>query len=471
MRLSHFLRAPAVLLPSSRFVAPRETLLICNELLGCSTPDAVAQHFRRRGQRYDVVNHLTAANRVALLDPKRLAEEAALPHLLCAERYIAPVISHLAPREIMAYVYVSALYARPMTARHLSQLEASLLRQLDTAAAVGVSPVWAGPRQGNEERLTTVPQACFAVLSGPGGGNPPQDVPNALWAATRARLTAPPILASIFSELVPVLRSAPPLPIESLLRTAWACARMGCDDPAVVDALIDALAARDATKRPLSFSQRVLVAWALVTLGREAHPYAIGIIGSVLNLGVLGVTRGTLALSSQQQIVQMYTLLVARQRSGALAVNVPSALPEWLWQLSERQAAPSEVALGSDDAVSLGVSATLKGLGIPHRRRFLVDGYSVDIAFPAKRRGVEIVNTRAATLLPAPLPARNGNDTEPQKPSPEPTIMATTLHRTNQSKRAYLAAKGWSLVELDWSVWRALDAAGRDKLARQLADA
>lgn len=455
--------------------APGETLLICREILTCPSPDAVSTHFQRFSARYDVLNHLTAANRIALLDPHRAAGDSVLPHLLVAERYLPPVLSQLAPRELIAYMYVSALYARPLMPRHLGQLEAALLRQLDVALVSGISPVWAAPRRGDEAQLTNIPQACFDVIRG--GLLPqhsavplPQDVPNALWAATRARLSAPPVIASIFSELLPLLRGPDVMTLESLLRTTWACARIGCSDADVLLALTGALE-KATLARPLAFAQRVLVAWALVTLHCEALPFVSGLVQGVLDPTALEAARGSLALSAQQQIAQMHTLITARRKSASTAVPllaVPDVLPPWLWVASERHAAPVEAG---NDSASLSVSVALQGLRVPHRRTYPLDGFTLDIAFPATRFGIEIVNTRPFQLSePGPLEAVAISDDVTAAWMPEPAI-STTLLRMNSAKKAYLYAKGWSLVELDWSAWRKCDTAGRERLLLRIIDA
>ena len=461
--------------------APGETLLICREILACPSPDAVSTHFQRFSARYDVLNHLAAANRIALLDSHRAAADNVLPHLLVAERYLPPVLSQLAPREIIAYMYVSALYARPLMPRHLGQLEAALLRQLDVARAAGISPVWAAPRRGDEAQLTNIPQGCFDVVRGgwPGptlqqsghSAEPlPQDVPNALWAATRARLSAPPVLASIFSELLPLLCGPDTMTLESLLRTTWACARIGCSDADVLLALTGALE-KATLARPLAFAQRVLVAWALVTLHCEAHPFVAGLVQGVLDPIALEAARGSLALSAQQQIAQMHTLVTARRKSASAAVPalaVPDVLPPWLWVASERHAAPVEAG---NDAASLSVSVALQGLRVPHRRTYPLDGFTLDIAFPATRFGIEIVNTRPSQLSdPGPFDPVATRDDVIAAWMPEPAI-STTLLRINPAKKAYLVAKGWSLVELDWSAWRKLDTAGRERLLLRIIDA
>ena len=446
---------------------PGETVHICREILSCINVDSVSAHYSRRSQRYDVMNHFTALNQIALFDIHRTAHPAALPHLLVLERYIAPVLSELAPREIMTYAYISALYKRPTSVRHLALLEASLLRQLDVARAVGISPIWAEPRKGNESRLTGIPQASFSVIRGT--QDLPQDVPNVLWAVTKTQLSAPALLQSIFDELLPFLLRAPQKPIltvESLLRTAWACARLGCADEVVVSALVDALEVA-CTAKPFSFSQRVLAAWALVTLNHEAHPFVRLLITHVFNHKVLEAAKPTLSLSAQQQIAQMHTLLTTRKqtaespfRSSPSDIPVPNTLPAWLWRTSERHAAPIET--DSHDSLTHGLSLTLKAMNIRHKRRYVVDGYTIDLAFPTLRFGLEIVNTR-------PLAIRDFRAKMATSEADEsPPLISTSHHRMSEAKKNYMLAKGWKLVELDWSVWRHLDAAGRTKYISQL---
>jgi hypothetical protein len=451
-----------------------ETLHICKDILSCQTIDELAAHYRRYQLSYDSINHLAALNRFAQLDVSRSAGAVCIPHMIVLEKFLAPVVSQLAPREILSFLYVAALYARPIPVSARGMLEAAVVRQLRTVQAQNMFPVWSSPRRGDEQGLTRVPQECFAAIRGRDGDLLPQDAANALWAATKVQFTARSIFDSMWSEMNDSLRSsvgAPSLTLDSLLRTLWAAARTGCDRKDVRDALADALA----TQRDLTFAQQVLVGWAFVTLHHEHHPFAAKVVRGVLDPENLEAARFSVAPSAQLQLIQLHTLLHARAASGRHAL--PPALPAWL-SLS-RSPAPIEANLRHAAALS-SISAILRSLRVKHVQRFVVDGFSIDVAFPAKRVGIEVAISRTTRStrgrsswrgqprLSDALPPQNRDVSTPATSEVDASHASI---EANAAKFAYLKAKGWTVLTVELSAWSHLGDIARERMLSEILSA
>jgi hypothetical protein len=448
-----------------------DTLHICRDLIGCGTVEDVSSHFRRFQLHYDVINHLAALNRIAQLDPARQAIGLLLPHLLVLERFLAPSVLQLAPREIMTFFYVAALYARSVPSGTRNMLEAALVRQLRTVDGLGIASVWSGPRRGDEQGLTRVPQECFASICGRTGDLLPQDVPNALWAATKTQLSAQPIMDSIWGELLPILRAAggaPALTFDSILRISWAAAsRAGSESPGIREALADALAARSLTSKP-TFAQEVLLAWAFVTMQMERHPHITSLIRTVLDPQALSKAREALAPSAIQQLVQLHNLLVSRQGSMAALGIDSSALPSWMFQRNEERVARVPIEANPQrDAAVVSISAVLRSLRLKHATRYIVDGYSIDVALPLERVGILLAASHSFRSV-------TGRSRWRGEPRAIPSALQANSERGNNSsvdlastKRAYLSSQGWRLATIELGQWRHL---GEEQKAQLLLD-
>jgi hypothetical protein len=375
-----------------------------------------------------VVTHIAALNQIALLDAGRAARAAALPHALIIERFLPPTIQSLAPREVAAVLYLLAIYGRPVPPKLLRLVGAALPQCIARAQEAGIAPLWSGHRSCELPRLATIPQACFDALGGPDRGAPPQDVASCAWALARAHVHAPSAYESIAVEAAPLLVRRPPhqwplsaavpaasapsgscawLTNDSVLRLAWALARAGPPAAsAFAAALSEAVSHRVAWAQPtgasnasdasrgvpaFTFAQQALLVWAFAAM-HHSDDVVGRLTADVLSPRALEAARPSLALGTQQLLHQAHVLL--SRRAPPVPAAAAAALPPWLWQPEARAAAPRET--DPHDKLFHAISVHLSHLKMPHVRQYQVDGFAVDIAFPAARFGIEVVHASLA---------------------------------------------------------------------------
>jgi len=352
------------------------------------------------------------------------------------------------------------------------------------------------------ERGGTLRADTTAALYGPAGASAGQDAALAAWALARQLVTARPIFDALAEELTPRLPAATD---DAYLRIVWAFARAGVAHPALLHAVVAALPAH---LPRYTYAQRVLLLWGFATVG-HLDATVLALADELLAPAALEAQRATLSLPAQQQVATAAAFLRARAPDSA-AARTP--LPDWLWREADRPAAPKEA--DPYDALYASISKLLKELRLPAVRQYAVDGYAIDIALPAARLGIEVVNkvphlgatlVRAAApaaslrrghVSPAPSPAavaaaggrsaRWATDgariaafmgdggsaaaaTAVPPPPPQaddallPTLAppAASLDALDANKAEYLAARGWRIVALDFGRWRGMDKRAR----------
>ena len=267
-----------------------EAIAIARDIVRCTSVEALTSHYRRHQYQYRALNHLAALNQVAVLDPRRAATEVAASHAAVLDKFIAPELHRLAPRELACWAYLLAVYGLPLPSlRVREQLVQHVDRQLSSDEWTSVPPldVWTGSARPPRPRgLTALPPECFRALHGSaeaaaaGGGGAPQDVALAAWALAKVGVASARAFASLTAaaaaalrpsatpSLTPIRRgnsagvhSTPPgVPVppalpaarsvwftdDSVVRLAWACgmARYNVRDTTFAQALDDAVTSR-----------------------------------------------------------------------------------------------------------------------------------------------------------------------------------------------------------------------------------
>jgi hypothetical protein len=421
-----------------------------------------------------VFNHFAALNAIAVNDAQRKASGAALPHMVVLEKFLAPVLASLTPREVATVAYLFSIYGHQMHAKLHRLLCNHLPRQLEAVHRTSPGAIcWAKERAESMKTmptLTDIPQACFSSIHGPAYPRIASQAPAlAAWAFARQLVFVDPIFQSLADEITPWIHSAcaesPSVPSrsltnDSLLRVAWAFAKAGHKDSRFGDALSSLIERRlelnTAATADFTYEQQSLLLWSLVLLNQLGNS-TVTLAERVFSGTELERRKDNMPSALQQQLVQTHSFLRLR------AHHIPQAsqdLPPWMWKDADKHAAPKEPDLY--DALYDDICKHLKDLHLKHARQYAVDGFAVDVAFPKAKFGIEIVNKfqhsqAAAVLSAAPAGSIQRGHTS-ARPGPSKSVAIDGL---DPNKLQYLREKGWYIVELDYARWRTAGKAAR----------